>query len=287
MTRKFLKDVGFEYFHNNKSIIVQLLSVTKENVHFTDTDLRNMITIFSDYFDSISSNKPIKNELFGPLHMIDYDTKLEGLTFYKYISKETHDNYLKKGKFQLGSLKLYREIENENSRDEKEGFCNLLIKSGNRSIFTSVISGFNHYILCGTDTFDESSEMSGKFGQVCLKIKNIRAFAEKIKNSIGAKSWTMKKVIYSDFRAYSATKLISDLKGVSPDLSEEFFNYLIEYSFLPSIYCKPTRFSPESELRLTFEMDKNVKKKMHFDNLGLFNDIELIKQNSVQHGQLE
>jgi hypothetical protein len=277
MIRKFLKDVGFEYFHDNKSIIVQLLSVTKENVHFDEADLRNMIKITSNYFDSISNKKPIKNDLFGVLNVEEYDTELDGLSFYKFVSKETFDNFLRKGKFQLGSLKLYREIENENSRDEKEGFCNLLIDSGNRSIFTSVIAGFNHYIFCGTGALKESSTMTGKFGSICLKIKNVKAFAEKIKKSIGAKNWTIKKVTYSDFKAYSTTQLISDLKGVSPDLSEEFFNYLIEYSYLPSIFCKPTRFSPESELRLTFEMDKNVKRKMQFDNLGLLSDIEIIK----------
>jgi hypothetical protein len=277
MNRKFLKDIGFEYFHDNKSIIVQLLSVTKENVHFSETDLRNMIRITSNYFDSIANNTTIKNELFGDLKVEDYDTDLEGLSFYKYVSKETYDNFIKKGKFLLGSLKYYREIEKQNSRDEKEGFCNLLIESGNRSIFTSVIAGFNHYIFCGTDTLNESSIMIGKFGTVCLKINSIKGFAEKVKKSIGAKKWKIKKVTYSDYKAYSATQLISDLNGVNPDLSEEFFNYLIKYSFLPSLFCKPTRFSPESELRLTFEMDINVKRKMQFDNLGLLHDIEIIK----------
>jgi len=89
MTRKFLKDVGFEYFHDNKSIIVQLLSVTKENVHFSETDLRNMIKITSNFFDSIANSTTIKNELFGELKVEDYKTDLEGLSFYKYVSKET------------------------------------------------------------------------------------------------------------------------------------------------------------------------------------------------------
>jgi hypothetical protein len=277
MTRQFIKDVGFEYIHNNKSLIVQLLSVTKENVHFDEKDLKNMIRITSNYFDSITNNKITDTELFGKLQVEEYDLDINGLSFYKFISKETYANFLKKGKFQLGSLKRYREIENPNSRDEKEGFSNLLIKSGNRSIFTSVIAGFNHYIFCGTDSIDESLLMSKKFGDICIKIKNVRSFAEKIKKSIGAKSWTIKKVIYSDFKSYSANQEITDLKGVSPDLSEEFFNYLIRFSFLPSIFCKPTRFSTENELRLTFEMDKNVQKKMNFDNLGLLDQIEIIK----------
>lgn len=220
--------------------------------------------------------------MFGNLQIEEYDLEISGLSFYKFISKATYENFLKKGKFQLGSLKFYREIENLNSRDEKEGFSNLLINSGNRSIFTSVIAGFNHYIFCGRDTNDKSNIMSNKFGDICLKIKNIKAFADKIKKSIGAKNWTIKKVTYSDFKAYSTNQLITDLKGVSPDLSDEFFNYLIQYSFLPSIFCKPTCFSTENELRLTFEMDKNVKKKMNFDNLGLLDQIEIIKIYSGQ-----
>ena len=277
MTRRFIKDVGFEYIHNNKSVIVQLISVTKENIHFDEKDLKNMIRITSNYFDSISNDKITDTELFGKLHVEEYNLNVNGLSFYKFISKETYDNFLKKGKFQLGSLKRYREIENLNSRDEKEGFSNLLIKSGKRSIFTSVIAGFNHYILCGTDSFVESLNMSKKFGDICIKITNIRSFAEKVKKSIGDKSWAIKKVTYSDFKSYSANQVINDLKGVSPDLSEEFFNYLIQFSFLPSIFCKPTRFANENELRLTFEMDKNVQKKMNFDNLGLLDQIEIIK----------
>jgi len=119
--------------------------------------------------------------------------------------------------------------------------------------------------------------MIEKFGNVCLKINSIKGFAEKVKKSIGAEKWEIKKVTYSDYKAYSTTQLIADLNGVNPDLSEEFFNYLIKYSFLPSLFCKPTRFSAESELRLTFEMDKNVKRKMQFDNLGLLNDFKIIK----------
>ena len=210
------------------------------------------------------------------MQITEYDQEIDGLSFYKFIRKDVFDNFYKKGKFQLGSLQLYREIENGNSRDEKEGFSNLLIRSNNRHIFTSVISGFNHYIFCGTDTINETTVLSEKFGNVCIKIKSIKSFAEKIKKSIGAKSWQIKNVTYTDFKAYSIVQEIKNLDGIT-DMNEEFFKYSIDFSLLPSIYSKPLRFSNESELRLTFDMGRNVKKKLHFDNLGLLEDFEVLR----------
>lgn len=277
MKKRFIKNVGFEYFHDNNSIIVQLLSITKENVMFDEKDLRNMITITGNYFDSVSKKTSIKSELFGNLNIEEYDLEIDGLSFYKFIKKDVFENYYKKGKFQLGSIQLYREIENNNIRDEKEGFSNLLIRSNNRHIFTSVISGYNHYIFCGTDSFNETTVLTERFGDVCVRIKNVKSFAEKIKKSIGAKSWQIKKVTYSDFKAYSTIQEIKNLNGINPDLSDEFFKYLIDFSFLPSVYCKPLRFSDESEIRITFDMGRNVKKKLHFDNLGLLEYFEVIK----------
>ncbi len=197
--------------------------------------------------------------------------------FYKFIHKETYDNYIKKGKFQLGSLQYYREIEKNDSRDEKEGFSNLIIKSGNRQILTSVISGFNKYVFCGTHSLEQQESMAKSFGGYVMKIDNIHSFAEKVLKAIGADEWLVNKVCYTDYKAYSAEIQPINFSGVSSDLSDELFNILYQLSESPSVFSKPTRFNDEQELRLAFTMRKDVKTTFNFDSLGLLDYIEIIK----------
>ena len=276
MKRKFIKNVGFRYFLDNRSLIIQLISMTKENAILTNSQIESFIKATSTCFDSII-NKENLQELFGKLNYVTVDSSDYQNPFYKFIHKETYDNYIRKGKFQLGSLQYYREIEKNESRDEKEGFSNLIINSGNRQIFTSVISGFDKYILCGTHNLEKQELMTENFGGYVMKIKNIRSFAEKIKKAIGADEWQVYKVCYTDYKAYSAEIQPINFNGVNPDLSDELFNILNQFSESPSVFSKPTRFKDEQELRIAFTMRKDVKTTLNFDNLGLLDDIEIIK----------
>jgi hypothetical protein len=276
INRTFIKYVGFKYTLNSRSLIIQLISMTKENQQLTDDKIKSFIKATSKYFDQITKKENLQ-ELFGDLNFVTEESTDYNEPFYKFIHRETYDNYISKGKHRLGSLKYYREIEKDESRDEKEGFSNLIINSGKRQIFTSVISGFDKYILCGTSNLDEQKYMSQNFGCYVLKIRNINSFAEKIKKAIGAIDWQVRKVRYSDYKAYMTDSLIMDLNGVSPDLSDEMFDILYNISETPSVFCKPERFSPEQELRLAFFMGRDVKKILEFDNKGLLDDIEVFK----------
>jgi hypothetical protein len=276
MKRRFIKYVGFEYELKNRSLIVRQINMTKENLKFTEVELRGFIKATYNYYDSLIKNKNL-SDLFGELFLQDVKNDVEALTFYKYISKDTYNNFISKGKFRLGSLKLYSEIENKKIRDVKEGFSNIIIDSGTRQIVVSVISGFNFYIQCGTYNLDASDFMSKNFGSYVIKIKNIKSYANKVQKAIGAKNWYIKKVLYSDYKAYRIERNISNLSGVGPDLSNEMFDILYDASFIPSIFCKPTFFNKEQELRLVFEMEKNVKKELNFNQLGLLDEIEILK----------
>jgi len=276
MDREFIKNVGFKYCLNNRSLIVQLISLTKENSPLSNSQIEVFIKETSTYFDSIK-NKDNLQELFGELDFIKLDSTEYQKPFYKFIHKETYDKYINKGKFQLGSLQYYREIEKNESRDEREGFSNLIIKSGNRQILTSVISGFNKYIFCGTHSLEQQESMAKKFGGYVMKIDNIHSFAEKVLKAIGADEWQINKVYYTDYKAYSAEVQPINISGVSPDLSDELFNILYQLSESPSVFSKPTRFKDEQELRLAFTMRKDVKTTFNFDNLGLLDYIEIIK----------
>ena len=57
--------------------------------------------------------------------------------------------------------------------------------------------------------------MSAKYGGYIMIIKNIKSFAEKVKTAIGAQSWYVNEISYSDYKAYSVDTIISDLNGVS------------------------------------------------------------------------
>jgi hypothetical protein len=277
MNFEHLENIGRKYVYENNSIIVKLLSVAKENESFDDVLIRKMISASNNYFDSLSQEKFEQKEFLGVLNIMDYELEIEKINLYKFISKETFENYYKKGKFQLGSLEYYREIENKSSRDEREGFSNIIINSGNRQIFASVISGFNKYIFSGTDSLENSEKLAEKFGSVCIKVKNIQSFADKIKKAINAKSWEIKRVTYTDFKAYSAFTEINDIERImNLDINEEFFRYLLDFSSLPSVYCKPLDFLPENEIRLTFEMGRDVNRTCHFRNINLIKEFEVL-----------
>ena len=43
--------------------------------------------------------------------------------------------------------------------------------------------------------------MAKKFGGYVMKINNIGSFAEKVSKAVGAESWQVRKVAYTDYKA--------------------------------------------------------------------------------------
>ncbi len=268
-----MRNAGFEYAYNKRKLIAQGMVISKEGVHFSEKDLKNLIKHITKYLDSRAKIDVSPKEPLGEIHdntIFDNNS----LIFHKYFPKKTYEKYIAKGKFQLGSLRLYREIEKKESRDEKEGFSNLLINAGSRDIFVPVISGFNYYVLCGSHVKEYSQNMSNKFGEVMITIKNVKSFAESIMKSIGAIRWCIRRVDYSDLKAYRIKQIIKNMPKAGFDMNEELFECLLNASTLPSIFVKPMRFSDENELRLVFEMPKDVKKQLTLHNQGLLQYID-------------
>lgn len=278
MKRQWFQNKGFEYNLNNRRLIIRAIATTKENAQFDDTQIENFLKAISQYSHTMSG-KEGKVSLFGEVNY-DEDLPLPSKSLFKFIPKEIFKNFIKKGKFQLGSLQYYREIENEKIKDKKEGYSNIIINTDNRQLLASVISGFNYYIFCGTDKLDELEYKSANFGGYIMKINNIKSFATKVMKAIGAKSWSTRKVFYSDFKAYKVNADV-EMDGANPNLSEELFNKLIEISELPSVFGKPKSFEPEQEVRVAFDMGSVTKrKKLNFDNLGLLEEIKLVNTAS-------
>jgi hypothetical protein len=280
MKDKFIKHTGFQHFHDKKSLISQLLTIGKENIEFNPAHQAVIIKAFDEYQNYQRKKKTKIADGFQliPMELEEYENK----PFYKFISKSIYNDFISKGKFRLGSLKLYREIEDYKARDEREGCVNLIFKMGNRYILSSVISGFNHYIFCGSHSIDNAEVKSNNFGDYIMKISNVKSFAEAVKRAIGAKKWDLKKIIYQDFKASyfeipMDNELLSSLLNEKFVMTPKFFNLLYESSKTSSLFVKPSYFKPEEELRITFTMEKDVKKFLDFHNQGLLNYIEFIK----------
>ena len=128
MDRQFMKNVGFKYVLNNRSLIIQMITMTKKNIKLTNAQIEVFIKATSKYLDAIQNTDNLI-ELFGSMDFVNPDQSIYPKSFYKFIHKETYDNFISKGKFQLGTLQYYREIERQESRDYKEGFSNLIINS--------------------------------------------------------------------------------------------------------------------------------------------------------------
>src|SRR5262249_47970754 len=115
------------------------------------------------------------------------------IVFYKFGA-----NYILKDSFQFGSIEYYRNIEDQKSKDPREGWSNLVISTRDRMFDASLVSGYNCYLFCGSWSLQNRKEMSEGRGLKIIKIVNVRDFAEEVRSIIGAKRFLLKKVIYDD-----------------------------------------------------------------------------------------
>ena len=273
--RKYTKD-GWKYSYKGESISLTHLSVTKENAFLTNEDNKNLIKMESAFRNEISRYND-KLEFLHEYNEIEKPIKNYNGPFYKFVPSHVYENYLKKGKFQLGSSQYYRAIEKEESRDAIEGYCNLTIISKNREISTSVISGYNHYMLCGTTNLEQVEYMTKRFGGFVMEVRNLNSFARKVKTCIGAEKWDIQDIRYDDYNLLKIEKEIKDINGFGAELSEEAFSLIKDYSLYQSLFVKPRCFKSENEVRIAFKVKRVVKDIMSFQNIGLLNEVRFIK----------
>lgn len=263
---------AIEYTLNNRNIISQFMASTKKGETFTDDELIKFVTITTKFIEAKNKIPSSWTKLNGDLHTLPLPTSTTP-TFYKYMTEQTYNTYIAKGKFKLGSLSLYRSIEKIESRDDREGNSNILIDTNDGSIFISVISGFNYYVLCGTGTQDNSEYMSKKFGNIRITINDVKSFADSVSKMIGATRWFIKHVGYSDFKFYRTMHEFKQSPTSGIHISAELFDFLIDKSTLPSLFVKPAMFTPECELRLVFEIPKKAQKELKVHNQGLLRHV--------------
>jgi len=261
-------------------------SLGKENVDFSEVDLKNYSKITIDFLSSIFN---FENKI-KPLNVIDESPVFNLRDFeilnpeylYKYVSKNSA-SYYQKGIFQVGSTGYFRTMENLKARDELEGLAFVSCLTNNRVANSIIYLGFNHYIFCCTD--QNNNELSeyhiSNFGSVLLKIKT-EPFLRKMAKRLGATSYKIIRVKYAN------AKLIQSQTSVdlTPELSSNFSSNQMQTLFMnmisecttPCLALKPKWFSPENEIRIIFELPYNVNENIprRFENKSLVKYIDFI-----------
>ena len=278
---KFLKYKGFLHTKNNISLLAQFFSITKENIRLTDAEKAKMSNAIVDYLLNVGNLKRYPENIDNIL-VRDIFTPSTG-HIYKYINEQVYNDFISKGIFRLGSIKYYQAVENDRIKDEFEGFTNLFLDYINRELMVTLFSGYNFAIFCGTSNYNSNSnnseDMKNKFGRIILKISDPIEFGNIIKETLRAKSYYCYEIKYSarkifsiDFGNERFDHTFKDKYEITPELFDIFYNN----SFFPSLFIKPEFFSDEKEIRIAFEMDRDIDDPIDIENKDLLKYIEIL-----------
>jgi hypothetical protein len=281
LRNEFYKNEGFRIYKGGISILAQTHAITKENTFFTEQQILNQAKATQTLLDSIASRPP--RNINNP-QVLQLDKIFSAPTpdpFYKYISKDSLNNYILKGKFRLGSLEYYQKTTNKNIQDTYEGFTHLAISYQNRQRLQAFYSGFNYLIFCGTyvaPTDKRAAHLLKNFGDCVIQIKDIDGFQSTITKHLSSKKHFRHNVKYEPIKiiqTYTAERL-DDID--EPIITDSTFNLIYDTVTLPSIFMKPINYDIEHELRLAFEMPKDQKASLDIELPELLDFIEVIQK---------
>jgi hypothetical protein len=247
--------------------ILGYLSISQKNVDFTDQqylDFANTILVSQ----CLLRNKPL--HLVENVNPISSNNFINDFSpFYKYTSNDVFNKYIKNGIWQLGTINQYRTIENIKQRDEFEGYSFINLNINNQIVSAVFNTCFNYYVFCATKT-DESVEHRNQFGEKKLSFTNVRSFAEAMCKTINARRYFIQNVEYNTLKLYINKEPIYNPKiDVNQVLTPEYFELIKKHVFYPSLFVKPDAFKHENEVRIVFEMYKDCKQPLRFQNKNL------------------
>jgi hypothetical protein len=253
--------------YNKNSFILEGLLVTELGVNLSGIDISNISKALINFNNSIRGRPEyefLSEDVFEYGDLIPFNGPI-----YRYVKPCIFDKYIKKGDWQLGTVGQYRKIEDINRRDQHEGSFVLHLNINGLRFIQMVSAGFNCLILCCTDLKDSVWHYTS-FGERKITIPDPSAFARAIARSIGARSWYIYKMLYTDLKTYVNQVPIYN-NEINPErlLSDEYIKEIYQQSIIPSVFIKPNRFKVESEVRIVFEMSKNQKCPKRISNKGL------------------
>ena len=277
---EFIANLGSIVTRKDISILVSGKSLTKEGVFLSDKDCINYFDILQTYYDSVGNRKTRYDK--DKLQISDFKEPVNSdEVFYKYVSKNTLENYIKKGIFKLGTLNYYQRTENRLLKEEREKCTHLTIVYRNKQISLTLCYGFNFFIFCGSSippSDHRSKYLRDTFGPCVLKIYNTNSFQEELQKCLNAKSSFYNKVEYNEMKIL---RYFSDeeLLGISSDLLEpKVFSLVTKIMGPNALFRKPLDFLGECELRFAFETEKDQNYATIVQNEKLLDYIEIIEE---------
>lgn len=262
---EFVPRQGFKITHRGVSINALASALLKPTLK----DYHTLGSIFLNHFRRVNGKSPAAPTNTAPSSVLtEHDFKPFTSEFaYKYFESDLFP-FFQKGSFRLGTLRYYREIENLKIADDSEGIASLKIDdpNGGGGYFASYVSGFNYYIFC-MSTEEPSQEhriLSENFGGRAMKIRII-PFANALQRRVGALRYSVFEVIYNDSKVFRLDG--SDAPGQLFDANNQvietsytyILNKLIGIGSYPHLFVKPLRYSSEREVRIAFEMPRDIE----------------------------
>jgi hypothetical protein len=188
---------GFRIYKNGISVLAQQKSISKTDVFFSNEEKIIAAKAVQNYLNAINNLLSKEYENAKIIRIEDFQSEPNQKVFYKYVSRETLEKYILKGRFRLGTLENYQKTTNTRIQDELEGFVHIVINYKNRQLQQALISGFNYLIFCGSyisPDRPESKYLKENFGDCVIKIKNPRSFMQAMANHLNSRSFYYLKV---------------------------------------------------------------------------------------------
>lgn len=272
---RFEAKSGRRFSRDGVSILLQAVARFKPNAAVTSQDLFNLFRHTNKYFENVGANE-VERQGVSDLLTADNFPDLDNSEFYKFMSDDTLDHY-KARRFEFGSIIYYRSIEKQDSKDSREGLCNVAIHTPKHLFTVSLTSGYNFGIFCGTSSLDHRAEMVSRFGPRIIRIANLKAFAAEAMRCLGATNYYFNRVVYNDLKMFRIRTLGRIRDNFPGEMDDRIFELLYEDTFLASFFMKPMRFCIERELRLVFEMPKDIPEVLRIENADLAKHVEILE----------
>ena len=244
----FEPNASYRFVKENISVLLHTCARFKHDAILTNIDVLRLFKAQNRFLEAIGTYDR-ESQGFSTLMTAEKFPNLDEVEFYKFLPPASL-GYYRSGSFQFGSVQFYRDIESQNGKDRMEGFANIVFQSPKHMWAMSLASGYNFGVFCGTSSLTMRDEMSRRFGPHIIRIKNLRAFAEKVQALLGGRRFYFKHVSYNDLKMFR-TRTLKTLKLSQDDPAGDFdadlvtdavFGLLYRDSFLPSLFMKPTRF---------------------------------------------
>lgn len=180
---------------------------------------------------------------------LDLDTDV-----YVHLKKEHADALMEHGTIKFGTLRSFRESEDDHSRDRNEGaIITWIVNKDFSYIEVGAIGDYNH-VYC-TSLTPKKNERLRKFGESTVRIKNPNRFWKLVSEHIEMTPVRLSKVIYAPL---NAVQLKTDKVCGLPRALEAPKRDQLEAQIALAFIKRP-EFSPEQECRFMWVSESGQK----------------------------